>query len=352
MTKDRESNRRARRILTLLLILVGLWVIAWGSASVMAPRLVGIAIRQMENFGIGLSEVSFSAIRISPVLNGVGLVDFTARVDLNPRDNIRLQSRLELERADVRLDNLFALRGYVRVSGLELRLDASDMPRSLPFNRFTNAEFMAGDLPLMQPRRMAQEIRRKLNELFLDNQAVGDVQFSGDVEIVIDDEKLIANLYTEREGAVFRLRFSEPDIQAISDRKGMGLAPEQVEIVSIYPLRVPVIMVLTDRALDLAKRHEPEDIWLRDAHRHVTWSYLLTERFGPGFATKVTDAQEMRPGNTPNERTMDLHNNAIGRRLFAKGIALHEIPQYVREDPLIIRHPDEVDSFEVQHLIR
>ena len=132
----------------------------------------------------------------------------------------------------------------------------------------------------------------------------------------------------------------------------MGLAPEQVEIVSLYPVRVPVIMLVTDRALDLARRHEPDDFWLRDAHRHVTWSYLLTRHFGPEFAATVTDAQEMRPGNTPNERAMDFHNNAIGRRLFAEEVGLGALPRRVREDPDIIRHPDEVPEFGEERLLR
>jgi hypothetical protein len=181
---------------------------------------------------------------------------------------------------------------------------------------------------------------------------VGDVQFSGDVKLTVEDVELVAHLYTEQDEGRFQLRFRESDIQELSDRKGMGLAPEQVRIVSYYPLRAPVIMLVTDRALDLARRHEPHDEWLRDAHRHVTWSFLLTQHFGPDFATLVTDAQEMRPGNTPNERAMDFHNNAIGRRLLAEGVALEALPRLIRKDPNIIRHPNEVDSFGKERLLR
>ncbi|HHP7236505.1 MAG TPA: hypothetical protein ACFCUC_17870, partial [Desulfobacterales bacterium] len=140
--------------------------------------------------------------------------------------------------------------------------------------------------------------------------------------------------------------------QALSDRKNMGLAPEQIEIVSYYPARVPVIMLVTDKANDSARRNEPHDDWLRDAHRHVVWSFLLTRHFGPDFAALVTDAQEMRPGNTPNERAMDFHNNAMGRRLFAEGAGLETLARQVRKHPDIIRHPDEVDAFGEERLLR
>ena len=111
-------------------------------------------------------------------------------------------------------------------------------------------------------------------------------------------------------------------------------------------------MLLTDQARDQSRHYEPADVWLQDALRHVIWSFLLTRSFGPEFAVKVTDAQEMRPGNTPNERAMDYHNNAIGRRLVADGVALAALPRRVREDPDIIRHPDKVDGFGAHRLLR
>ena len=233
-----------------------------------------------------------------------------------------------------------------------MRFDPSDLPQSLPFDRFTNANLTVGNLPLTRPRQTAQELRRKLKELFFDNEAVGDVQFSGDVKLTFEEVELVAHIYTEQDNNLFRLRFRESDIKELSDRKNLGLAIEQIEIVSFYPIRVPVIMLATDKANDLARQHEPDDVWLRDAHRHITWSFLLTQYFGPDFATLVTDAQEMRPGNTPNKRAMDFHNNAIGRRLYAEGLALEALAQQVRETPDIIRNPDEVDSFGEERLLR
>jgi hypothetical protein len=257
-----------------------------------------------------------------------------------------------IDTVDVRLTNPFTLSGSVRATGLEVALDPSDRLSGLPFERFGDAHLAVGNIPLANPRHAAEAIRNKLKALFLDNTAVGDVVFSGDVTIGVDALDLVAHLYTERFGDGFRLRFRESDIQEISDRRRMGLVPEQIEIVSLYPLRAPVILLLTDQARTLAVTHEPDDIWLQDAHRHVTWSFLLTRSFGPAFASAVTDAQEMRPGNTPNERAMDFHNNAVGRKLYAAGIAPAALPRRIREDPEIIRHPDEVDSFGAERLLR
>jgi hypothetical protein len=354
--RRQPSRPRLRGVVLIFVLMVAFWALAQGSASVLAPRLAERLIPKFEaqlgQVGIGLSDVSFSAIRISPWLNGLELRGLEARLDLNPRDRIRLRSEVAIDTVDVRLTSPFTLRGSVRATGLEVALDPSDRLPGLPFERFGNAHLAIGNIPLANPRHAAEAIRTKLKALFLGNTAVGDVVFSGDVKIDVDVLDLVAHLYTEQFGDGFRLRFRESDIQEISDRKRMGLAPEQVEIVSLYPLRAPVILLLTDQARNLAGTYEPDDVWLQDAHRHVTWSFLLTRSFGPSFASAVTDAQEMRPGNTPNERAMDFHNNAIGRKLYADGIVPAALPRRIREDPGIIRHPDEVDSFGEDRLLR
>jgi len=49
---------------------------------------------------------------------------------------------------------------------------------------------------------------------------------------------------------------------------------------------------------------------------------------------------------------MDFHNNAFGRRLLVEDVALEALAMLVREDPNIIRHPDEVASFGKERLLR
>ena len=357
MNPDRQNVKSLLRVLIVIpILLVVLWAAVWGGASALTPRLTHTAVARMleifERLGIGLGDLTFKTSRVSPLLNRIELGGVYARLDLDLGDKVQLQSTVDTQAAEVDLGNPFNLRGSVRLSGLEIRLDASDLPSSLPFDHFANAQLSIENLSLMQPRQTAQDIRRKLKALFLENEAVGNVKFSGDVKLTVEEVELAAHLYTEQDGDRFRLRFRESDIQELSDRKSMGLAPEQIKIVSYYPLRAPVIMSVTDRARDLASQHEPNDVWLRDAHRHVTWSFLLTQHFGPDFATMVTNAHERRPGNTPNEQTMDYHNNAIGRRLFAKGVVIDTLAQRVRKDPDIIRHPDEVDSFGEERLLR
>ncbi len=328
----------------------------WSVTSALVPWLARATLpavqARLEPIGIGLGDIAFSGLRISPWLNGLVLSDLQARLDLKPQDRIQLRSRLDIATLEVRLTHPFSLRGTVQATGLEIRLDPSDRPPQLPFDRLSNARLAIGDVPLGDPRRAANAIREKLQALFSENHAIGEVEFSGEVILDIEGVAQVANLYTERVGETFKLRFREDDIRAIAQAKGMDLVPEQIEIVSLYPLRAPVILVLTDQARALAIQHAPEDVWLQDAMQHVIWSFLLTRTFGPVFATTITDAQELRPGNTPNERAMDFHNNAIGRRLASENVPLVALPQRVRSDPDVIRHPEEVEPFGEDRLLR
>jgi hypothetical protein len=330
--------------------------LVWSLTSALVPWLAREALptlqARLEPIGIELGDIAISGLRISPWLNGLVLSDLQARLDLKPRDRIQLRSRLEIATLEVRLTRPFGLRGAVQATGLEVRLDPSDRPPQLPFDRLSNARLTIGDLPLGDPRQAANAIRDKLQALFSENQAIGEVEFSGEVILDIEGVAQAANLYTERVGETFRLRFREDDIRAIAQARGMDLVPEQIEIISLYPLRAPVILALTDQARALATQHAPDDVWLQDAMRHVIWSFLLTRTFGPAFATTVTDAQELRPGNTPNERAMDFHNNAIGRQFVSENFPLAALPRRVRSDPDVIRHPEEVEHFGEDRLLR
>jgi hypothetical protein len=63
-----------------------------------------------------------------------------------------------------------------------------------------------------------------------------------------------------------------------------------------------------------------------DAFRHCYWSALLTRDIGQELSGFFTSLHEVKDGNPKNRKTMDLHNNGVGRwTYFAdtsnKGIA-------------------------------
>lgn len=83
----------------------------------------------------------------------------------------------------------------------------------------------------------------------------------------------------------------------------------------LRPLVVGTVRDDAIKALDEAKRRFPAaDLHngAGDAFRHCYWSALLARDIGMLNAFAVTDAHEDFPGNPPDEKEMDLHNNREG----------------------------------------
>ena len=337
-----------RRLIKIVVLLVLCWLAIWGVASLTAPavvdKVVAGVLPRIQGGRLAVDSLSYGKVQISPSLLRLSSEDVSAAFDLAPTDEIQLSSTFEANRIAIRLSNPLSLRGDLDLENFEVAFHATDRPQRLPFDRLTNGFLHIEGLPVLDPRQALLEVIDGLDDLFLDNELMGNFEFSGDVLVRIRDVTYPALLYTERQGEQFRLRFSRPDVEAMVEAAGVELSPEQIEIVSLYPIRMPFLFDITRQALNLSSKFFPEDFWHRDALRHLSWSFLLTQEFGPDFALEVTDAQETKPGNTPNERAMDFHNNAIGRRFAADGTRLQQLPLLVQSHPDVIRHPDEVDS--------
>lgn len=66
-----------------------------------------------------------------------------------------------------------------------------------------------------------------------------------------------------------------------------------------------------------------------DAFRHALWNIYMSKRVSPQWAEQYGNAHESAPDNPPNEKAMDLHNNAIGRRIYGQYSAHEELPLLV-----------------------
>ncbi len=337
-----------RRLVGLVLAVAVCWLGFWGLTALVAPKLadavLDYATPKIRAAGVEVESLEYSGLQVLPTLTGLSAEDVAATFGVLADGDTRLSSSFDARRVTLRLNRPLRLRGELTMEDFEVAFDEADRPRRLPFDRLANARLQITDLPLLAPKTAAQEIYRGLEDLFLENELVGDFEFSGEVVVRVQDHQLPARLYTERQGDYFRLRFSEEDIQRVADAVDVELSRQQIEIVSTFPLRVPFLIDATRQARSLSRQSFPGDRWLRDALRHVAWSLLLTREFGAEFAKEVTDAQETREGNTPQERAMDFHNNAVGRRLAVEGTSLEQLPALVASHPDIIRDPAQVES--------
>ena len=331
-----------------ILILLLSWLGVWGVASVAAPIIAKVVVKKVQakakSMGVEIDHIEYDRPKISPWFHKVSVQNVSVDFDLVSGDKHQLSSSFHCDKVQVRLEDLFKLRGRVLVHNFETLFHESDVPKDILFDSFTEGNVMLSDISLLKPRQAVHDLLKSLTTLFHDNVTTGKFVFSGKVQIKVNEQNVPARIYTESRGDEFRLRFSDEDIRGVAKEMKVSLSDEQVAMVSYFPLRVPLIALITSRARAISLRYYAGDHWKQDALRHTMWSFMLTEAFGPEFAHFATDAQESKPGNTHYERLMDYNNNAVGRAYVAEKVKFELIPGLLLKDPRIVLSPKDAES--------
>lgn len=232
----------------------------------------------------------------------------------------------------------------LRIQKFNLALGGSPGSKDFQFHRFENATVTLPEPirlrdALSSGRKLIADAKAILREGRIDT----PFEFEGVAHFRFMGSESRARLYSVKENGATSLRFDEADVRTIARKLDIELGDREVTLIAANPLKMPGVLELTMTAKKTsiaAARSDPSVP--EDAYRHVLWSYLLTERFGAEFAKVITDAHETVPGNTPDERAMDYHNNAVGRDLALRNAPRAELPGRVKTAPEIIRRPDEV----------
>lgn len=290
-----------RKFRKALLLIIGGWLAVWCIASLVAPKVVAVLLPKVQSkaksMGVVIESIQYTKIRVSPWLTSVTVHEVAIDFDLAPGDKHQLSSAFRSKTIQVRLRNLFKMRGFVKIDDFDVKFHESDRPQNFPFDRFTDGHVQLSDLPLLSPREAFKEMIAGVVDLFDDNKTKGEFEFSGVVQMKLGAKTLPARLYSESHGDEYRLRFSAEDVRTAAKAMHMNLADDQIDMVSLYPLRIPVIALITEKARQISLRYFTGDVWKQDALRHTMWSFMLTETFGPDFAQLATDAQETKSGN-------------------------------------------------------
>ncbi|MGJ8671369.1 DUF6973 domain-containing protein [Rubritalea sp.] len=318
----------------------------WLGRNHIAESLMDDAVRVVEakshKVGVELTNVKTGQVSVSPTFE-VTVPDVVADFDWGEPNSDQLRSQIEIEELTMKP----ALPAHVRVDmhHINLSFHPGDLPADFPFDSFSDGRFQSSALPVVNPKETIKLVLGRVRTLFFENEVEADFNFFGTVQLVgADDEKEDALLYTEDAGGgEKRLRLKLEDLQRIAKNSNVRVGDDTLRVISEYPLRAPVIMFITKHAQTVSKKAKEQDAaFPDDAYRHITWSYLLAKTFGAEFAKRITDSHETLDGNTPNERSMDYHNNAVAREFAASGVKESEIRSLILESPRVIRTPEEV----------
>jgi hypothetical protein len=80
-----------------------------------------------------------------------------------------------------------------------------------------------------------------------------------------------------------------------------------------------------NRARDKSVQYFPQmySSTQRDAYRHIFWNMQMRRYVGEDYAQLIANGYENLGNNGPADRTMDLHNNAIGREVRYRSFRGH-----------------------------
>jgi hypothetical protein len=160
----------------------------------------------------------------------------------------------------------------------------------------------------------------------------------------LDDKELQVRMFTERIADTTFLRFNPDDILVAAQQLDLDLVQQEADVIARHPGKALAMIKITRDAKRLSVMEKSRNSsFPEDAFRHVYWSYTLTREFGAELAKEITDAHENEPGNTPQERKMDYHNNEVARSYAATALTLEDLKSRALTSPEIIRHPSEVN---------
>ncbi|MEZ5276743.1 MAG: hypothetical protein R3F07_10225 [Opitutaceae bacterium] len=315
--------------------------------SHLSRRMINRMIERPLSASLRLDSVRFDRLALDPT---AGLVYRGVRGRLAFRgDNGFRAGRVvavEVDRSVVRLVGLVPLKVAVDVDGLSAVATPVGTGSG---EQLAAAEVLTsgrGRFVLSGPSGSPIEwVRAALGDMLrsvIQGEMTDGSRFSGRVEFSVGSQWHSALLYTLVSRGGTRLVLNRDDVAQIGAQYKQPLTEAEIDLVSLYPLRTPVLLRIKQYAANESFRMSRSIPSLSaDAYRHVLWSYLLTREFGEEFAEQVTDAHEIGATYESGQasREMDLANNAVGRRYFLEGVREVELPQKVLTDPTVVRGP-------------
>jgi len=330
-------------------VLIGL--VLWFSRVAIANAVINKVLVKVassaKKVGVELVDMDSGGIEIPSPMEA-RLQHLKADFDVGVRNKDKIRSRFESQNVEVTAAGIFPPMVRLQLQDFSLKFHPEDVPEGFPFDGFRSGSFLSAPLAVLDLEQALLNSLGRLETLFDKNEVIADFNFSGYVSVQVQkDVSVGALLYTERlDGGVRRLRFKREDLQQIVEKADVRVSDEMLDVLSEYPLRAPVILLVSHKAKqDAEAKKKLDSSYPDDAFRHINWSYQLAQLFGPEFAKRVTDSHETLGGNTPNERLMDFHNNAVARLLVADGVEIEALEGIILTDSRVIRSPDDVPSY-------
>ncbi len=340
---------RAKKLLSYsLLALVGLLLVAYFTANWLLDSYSREALpalaQRAERQGVMISDPRFARARIAGIRTArwtdlAGQLRFSHSEAFDPDQTFDVH----VGQAELWLSG----GGQVTLEARDITVDSTDASAEEPSAPTQSEQIRAErfrcqfELDLFHPLPSLAKTLPELVGLIQAGATQMPVETEGVLEFTLKDTRVKARIRVDQVEGGQALVIVPEDLRPVSKLFDEALTEAEIELIATYPLRVTKLLRIKDDAETTSEDAKQRDDQVpQDAYRHVLWSFLLTRQYGAQFAERVTDAHEQGDtGNTPAEREMDFHNNAIGRRWAEQDLRRQQILSRVLNDPDVIREP-------------
>ncbi|MEM8946228.1 MAG: hypothetical protein AAGD11_13730 [Planctomycetota bacterium] len=329
----------------LLVAMIAGYIVASSLFDQATRKVMAQVIQVADQQGLELAEPSFESAHLSPLLSAhwYGLrakirlpegadsqSDRMWNVYVNHmkvRKGLSESSVVEIDRVTITTDG-GAAQAFDALDSSQRAIELERIVCHCPLSLFDPGKSLRTVLPEVVRLLTATEFNMPL-------------ELNGSLSFSLNDDPVKIGIEVQQTDDTYALRLTPADVAKLSQRFDEQLTEAEVQLLADYPLRAARLLEIKDAAeSDSRRARERDESIPEDAFRHVLWSYLLAKTYGEEFAKRVGDAHEQGDtGNTPAEREMDYHNNAIGRAYAANKFPRTALLKRMLQDPEVRRQP-------------
>lgn len=330
-------------ILSIIIIFVMLYFAGNYFLTKVSKKYLVELREKLEAKGLFFEDLSYKDIIISsPRSVSINDVRVIFKLDKEIYGRKSFESTFHAESIGLKLVSLSDLSFTFSLSEFYILIEPSIASSKQTFGEFEEANLSINiPINLRSPEASSKLVLEQVQNLFALNKAVG-ININGLANITIDQEEARLRVKTVPYGDSVRLQFNQKDVAKTAALFNIELTDQEAEVISNHPSMVPNMIRVTRDAKNKSVAYRKADrSFPEDAFRHVYWSYHLTRQLGAELAKQITDAHETAPGNTSKERSMDYHNNEVGRDLANTNLSENQIKILVLGSANIIRQPSQ-----------
>jgi hypothetical protein len=299
--------------------------------------LKGVSLKEIS---VGESALtSFNSARWEDVDGFLGLTLGTTGGGQFRKFRFRI-NELSCEIGDPLLRRIVVQANEIQLESLSYSSDGSGLKDDFQESLSEGGLRVEIDFNPLHPKESIQEALNSLSDLLKNGRSEISVNVYGTVSFMVGDSRQTAHVLSTALGRQTVIFLDRKDVEHISESYSQRLTETEIDLVATRPLQAPTLLRIKEYAHRMASEAYRRDRQFpKDAYRHVLWSFLLTNEFGPEFAEVVTDAHEVDATYESSvlASKIDYHNNAVGRRYAASGIAEEELSTLVQTDPLVMK---------------